>query len=126
LRALAGMLPPPRRARRARLRDPDRGEDIDDALVLWFPAPASVTGEDVAELQIHGSRAVLGALVDALGRLGLRLAEPGEFSRRAFFNGKLDLTQAEAIADLVAAETEAQRRQALHQLDGGLGALYRA
>jgi tRNA modification GTPase len=126
LRVLAGTLPPPRRARQARLRDPDRGEDIDDALVLWFPAPASVTGEDVAELQIHGSRAVLDALVDALGRLGLRLAEPGEFSRRAFFNGKLDLTQAEAIADLVAAETEAQRRQALRQLDGGLGALYRA
>jgi tRNA modification GTPase len=108
-----------------RLRDPDSGEDIDDGIALWFPAPASVTGEDIAELQVHGSRAVVSALIGALGRMGLRLAEPGEFTRRAFLNGKLDLTQAEAIADLVAAETEAQRRQALRQLDGALGALYR-
>jgi tRNA modification GTPase len=114
----------PRRARRARLRDP-AGEPIDDGMALWFPAPNSVTGEDVAELHVHGSRAVAAALLAALGRLGLRLAEPGEFTRRAFLNGKLDLTQAEAIADLVAAETEAQRRQALRQLDGGLGTLYR-
>jgi len=107
-----------------RLRDPDTGDDIDDAITLWFPAPASVTGEDVAEFQVHGSRAVLTALMAALSRMGLRLAEPGEFTRRAFFNGKLDLVQAEAIADLTAAETEAQRRQALRQLDGHLGALY--
>ena len=90
-----------------------------------FPAPASFTGEDVAELHLHGSRAVLAAIIAALSRLGLRLAEPGEFTRRAFQNGKLDLTQAEAIADLAAAETEAQRRQALRQLDGELGGLYR-
>jgi tRNA modification GTPase len=125
LGALAGELPAPRRARHARLRDPDGGEDIDDAIVLWLPAPASVTGEDVAEFQVHGSRAVLTALISALSRMGLRLAEPGEFTRRAFFNGKLDLVQAEAIADLTGAETEAQRRQALRQLDGHLGALYR-
>jgi tRNA modification GTPase len=107
------------------LRDPESGDDIDDAIVLWFPQPYSVTGEDVAELQVHGSRAVIAALTAALARLGLRLAEPGEFTRRAFLNDKLDLTQAEAIADLAAAETEAQRRQALRQMDGELGALYR-
>jgi tRNA modification GTPase len=98
---------------------------LDDGLVLWFPAPASATGEDVAELHLHGSRAVLNGVAKALHGLGLRLAEPGEFTRRAFFNDKLDLTQAEAVADLVAAETEAQRRQALRQLDGALGGLYR-
>jgi tRNA modification GTPase len=85
-----------------------------------------VTGEDVAEFHVHGSRAVLAAVMEALTRLGLRVAEPGEFTRRAFLNGKLDLLQAEAIADLVAAETEAQRRQALRQLDGELGHLYRS
>jgi tRNA modification GTPase len=126
LRALAGELPTPRQARRARLRDPDNGETIDEAIVLWFPAPGSVTGEDVTELQVHGSRAVVAALITVLSRLRLRLAEPGEFTRRAFFNGKLDLVQAEAIADLTAAETEAQRRQALRQMDGRLGAIYRA
>jgi tRNA modification GTPase len=125
LRALAGALPQPRRARYVRLKNSKGGEDIDDAIALWFPAPHSVTGEDVAELQVHGSRAVVAALIAALGRLGLRLAEPGEFTRRAFFNDKLDLVQAEAIADLTAAETEAQRRQALRQLDGELGAIYR-
>jgi len=125
LAAVTGALPRPRVARHVRLRDPVGGDDIDDAIALWFPAPHSVTGEDVAELQIHGSRAVLAAVMDALRAQGLRLAEPGEFTRRAFANGKLDLTQAEAIADLVAAETEAQRRQALRQLDGRLGDLYR-
>jgi tRNA modification GTPase len=118
-------LPNPRRARHARLRDRQTGDDIDDAIALWFPGPNSVTGDDVAEFQVHGSRAALAALIAVLGRMGLRLAEPGEFTRRAFQNGKLDLTQAEAIADLTAAETEAQRRQALRQLDGHLGALYR-
>jgi tRNA modification GTPase len=122
---LIGDLPLPRRARRTRLRYPENGEVIDDGIALWFPGPNSVTGEDVAELQVHGSRAVVTALIAALSRFGLRLAEPGEFARRAFFNGKLDLVQAEAIADLVAAETEAQRRQALRQLDGALGAIYR-
>jgi tRNA modification GTPase len=109
----------------ARFRDPDSDEAIDDGLALWFPAPNSATGEDVAELHLHGSRAVLSAVFGVLRRRGLRLAEPGEFTRRAFQNGKLDLTQAEAIADLAAAETEAQRRQALRQLDGSLGELYR-
>jgi tRNA modification GTPase len=118
-------LPSPRQASRRQLADPLTGDRLDDALVLWFPAPHSTTGEDVAELHLHGSRAVLAAVMQALGRLGLRLAEPGEFTRRAFLNGKLDLLQAEAIADLAAAETEAQRRQALRQLEGELGGLYR-
>src|SRR5216684_3791622 len=125
LRALAGKLPAPRIARHVRLRDPASGEELDDGLALWFPGPRSVTGEDVAELHLHGSRAVLAAVMAALGRQGLHLAEPGEFTRRAFLNDKLDLTQAEAVADLAAAETEAQRRQALRQLDGQLGDLYR-
>jgi len=125
LRALAGKLPPARVARHVRFRDPDSGEELDDGLALWFPGPASVTGEDVAELHVHGSRAVLAAVMAALSRRGLRLAEPGEFTRRAFLNDKLDLTQAEAVADLAAAETEAQRRQALRQLDGHLGNVYR-
>lgn len=125
LAALAGGLPAPRTARHVRLCDPESREEIDDGIALWFPGPHSVTGEDVAELQVHGSRAVLAALIAALGRLGLRLAEPGEFTRRAFLRGKFDLTQAEAIADLVSAETEAQLRQARRQLDGELGAIYR-
>ena len=125
MEALAGKLPPPRVARHVRLRDPASGEELDDAIALWFPAPHSVTGEDVAELHLHGSRGVLAAVMAVLGRRGLRLAEPGEFTRRAFLNGKLDLTQAEAVADLAAAETEAQRRQALRQLDGRLGEIYR-
>lgn len=125
LTSLAGRLPPPRRAAPARLSDPSSGAPLDRALTLWFPAPASFTGEDVAELHCHGGRAVVDGVLGALGRLpGLRLAEPGEFSRRAFVNGKLDLTAAEGLADLVAAETAAQARQALRQLDGALGALY--
>ena len=122
---LAGGLPPPRVAQRRRLIDPHSAEVLDEGLILWFPAPRSATGEDVAELHLHGSRAVLAAVMQALARLGLRLAEPGEFTRRAFLNGKLDLLQAEAIADLAAAETEAQRRQALRQLGGELGDVYR-
>jgi tRNA modification GTPase len=125
LSLLAGRVPPPRLARRARFVDPATGGRLDDGLVLWFPGPSSATGEDVAELHLHGSRAVLAAVTEVLRRLGLRLAEPGEFTRRAFLNGKLDLVQAEAIADLAAAETEAQRRQALRQLEGELGGLYR-
>ena len=125
--ALAGRLPPPRRASLCRLRDPATGEAIDRGLVLWFPAPASFTGEDMAELHLHGGRAVIAAVLHALEALpGLRLAEPGEFARRAFDNGKLDLTAVEGLADLVAAETEAQRRQALRQLEGGLGDLTQA
>jgi tRNA modification GTPase len=122
---LCDAVPPARVARRVRLRDPDSGGELDDGLVLWFPAPRSVTGEDVAEFHLHGGRAVVSGVMAALRGLGLRLAEPGEFTRRAFLNGKLDLTQAEAIADLAAAETEAQRRQALRQLDGALGEFYR-
>ncbi len=123
--ALTGRnLPPPRQASYRRLVW--QGDLLDQGLVLWFPAPASFTGEDVAELQLHGGRAVAQALSAALIALGLRPAEPGEFSRRAFEAGKLDLTQAEAIADLVAAETAAQRRQALRQMDGALLRLYEA
>lgn len=118
-------LPAPRRACLADLSDPADGTPIDRGLVLWFPGPASYSGEDMAEFQVHGGRAVVARLAAALAALpGLRPAEPGEFTRRAFHNGKLDLTEAEAVADLVAAETEAQRRQALRQLDGALGRLY--
>lgn len=125
LQALASPLPPPRRAALRRLSRAG-GEVLDEALVLWLPGPASFTGEDSAELHLHGGRAGVEAVTGALADLGLRLAEPGEFSRRAFQNGKLDLTQAEAIADLVDAETDAQRRQALGQLEGGLSARYEA
>ncbi|MGE0725945.1 MAG: tRNA uridine-5-carboxymethylaminomethyl(34) synthesis GTPase MnmE, partial [Alphaproteobacteria bacterium] len=96
-------LPPARRAVLRRLLDPDTGELLDDALALWFPGPHSFTGEDVAELHLHGGRAVIAGVSECLAALGARPAEPGEFSRRAFHAGRLDLTQAEAIADLVAA-----------------------
>jgi tRNA modification GTPase len=100
-------------------------ERIDTGLVVRMPGPHSFTGEDTVELSVHGGRAVVGALLATLGRIpGLRLAEPGEFTRRAVEHGRLDLTQAEGIADLVAAETDAQRRQALGQMDGALSALY--
>jgi len=123
--ALGAPKPPARRLTRARFRDPESGELVDDGLVAIFPAPHSYTGEDMTELQVHGSRAVIDALLAILGRQpGLRMAEPGEFTRRAFENGKLDLTEAEAVADLVAAETAAQRRQALKQLSGELRDLY--
>lgn len=124
LAQLAGALPRPRLAALRTLRAAD-GAVLDDALVLWFPGPASYTGEDSAELHLHGGRAVVEGVLRALQGQGLgRLAEPGEFTRRAFENGKLDLTQAEAVADLIDAETEAQRTQALDQLDGQLGRLY--
>ena len=122
VRALAGALPPPRQAVLRRLAY--QGVEIDQALLLWFPAPHSFTGEDVAEFHIHGGRAIREALFAALSVLGLRPAEPGEFSRRAVENGKLDLTRAEAVADLVDAETPAQLRQALRQHDGALADLY--
>jgi tRNA modification GTPase len=122
LRALAGKLPEPRRALLARIRDPDSGEALDEALALWFPGPNSETGEDIAELQLHGGRAVIAAVLGALGRIeGLRPAEAGEFTRRAFENGRLDLTAVEGLADLIGAETQAQRRQAYAQLKGMLG-----
>jgi len=122
IRALAGALPQPRHGTLRRLSW--QGAEIDHALLLWFPAPHSYTGEDVAEFHLHGGRAVREALFSALLALGLRPAEPGEFSRRAVENGKLDLTRAEAIADLVDAETPAQLRQALRQHDGVLADLY--
>ena len=127
LRRLTGdaPLPEPRRATLRAIREPESGQEIDRAMVLWFPAPASYTGEDVAEFHVHGGRAVIAALLRALGGMdGLRPAEAGEFSRRAFEYGKLDLTAAEGIADLIEAETEIQRRQALRQSEGALGALY--
>ena len=125
LDALAGFRPPPRRAAIATLRDPASAEVLDRALILWFPAPASFTGEDVAEFHLHGGRAVVNGVSEALAALpDVVPAEPGEFSRRAFENGKFDLTQAEGVADLVAAETEVQRRQALRQTEGALGAVY--
>jgi len=125
-RALTGAEPPaPRRAIRRLVCDPASGELLDTVLVLWFPAPRSVTGEDVLELQLHGSPAVIAGVIEALSRLpGCFLAEPGEFTRRAFDNGKLDLTEIEGLADLIAAETAAQRRQAVRQMDGELGRLY--
>ncbi|MDE2629674.1 MAG: tRNA uridine-5-carboxymethylaminomethyl(34) synthesis GTPase MnmE, partial [Alphaproteobacteria bacterium] len=116
-------IPPPQRAVLRQFRG--TGGLIDEGLVLWFQGPASLTGEDVAEFQVHGGRAIAEALAAELGALpGCRPAEPGEFTRRAVEHGKFDLTQAEAIADLVAAETEAQRRQALRQYGGALGRLY--
>src|SRR5271165_5475454 len=118
-----GALPAARHASLRRLRDP-AGEMLDQALVLWFPGPGSYTGEDCAELHLHGGRAVIDGIADALTTAGLRPAEPGEFTRRAFLNGRMDLVEAEAVYDLVTAETEAQRRQALRQLEGELGALY--
>ncbi|NQV22630.1 MAG: tRNA uridine-5-carboxymethylaminomethyl(34) synthesis GTPase MnmE [Rhodospirillales bacterium] len=123
--ALAGSVPAPRLAALRALTDPDNGEVLDRGLVLWFPAPGSFTGEDVVEFQVHGGRAVVSAVLGALGKIpGLRTAEPGEFTRRAFDHGKLDLTEVEGLADLVNSETENQRRQALWQLEGALGALY--
>jgi len=121
LKTLIGKVPDPRKAALAQVRGPG-GEIIDQALVLWFPAPHSETGEDVAELQLHGGHAVIAGVLSALSRIeGLRPAEAGEFTRRAFENGKLDLTAVEGLADLVMAETEGQRRQAFRQMTGALG-----
>ena len=114
-----------RTARLVRLCDPATGATLDTALALRFLAPDSYTGEDVLELHVHGGRAVVAAVLGALSKIdGLRLAEPGEFTRRAFHNGKMDLTEAEGLADLIAAETEAQRRQALRVAGGTLRTLY--
>jgi len=125
LRALCGPPPPPRQASLRKVKDPRSGEVLDRGLALWLPGPASFTGEDIAELHSHGGRAVVGRVIDALLSLkGLRLAEPGEYARRAFENGRLDLTEVEGLADLIAAETEAQARQAIAQAEGGARALY--
>jgi tRNA modification GTPase len=127
LRLLAGTVPSPRTATRVLVREAGAGEPIDDAVVIWFPSPASATGEDVAEFHVHGSRAVLSALFGAFSKIeNMRAADPGEFTRRAFENGKLDLTEAEGLDDLVHADTDRQRRQALRQLKGLLGDKARA
>ncbi|HEX8466398.1 MAG TPA: tRNA uridine-5-carboxymethylaminomethyl(34) synthesis GTPase MnmE [Allosphingosinicella sp.] len=119
LETLAGKLPPPRLATLTTLRW--RGEPLDRALVLRFPGPHSATGEDVAELHLHGGRAVVAAVLEALaGQQGLRAAEPGEFTRRAFENGRIDLAEAEGLADLLSAETQSQRRSALTMAGGAL------
>jgi tRNA modification GTPase len=120
LEALAGRLPPARRASRAVFRDA-RSAPLDDGLMLWFPGPATATGEDLAELHLHGGRAVVTAVEAALAALpGLRRAEPGEFTRRAFTNGRIDLAEAEGLADLLEAETEVQRRAAIALAGGAL------
>jgi tRNA modification GTPase len=119
---MAGALPASRRASLRTLRAAC-GEILDRGLVLWMPAPASYTGEDSAELHLHGGRAVVGAVTNALLTAGARPAEPGEFTRRGFLNGRMDLLEAEAVADLVAAETDGQRRQALQQLEGAQSSL---
>ncbi len=116
--------PEPRRAVLRTLRATPEGELLDRALVLWFPGPASYTGEDCAELHLHAGPAVVEAVSAALVALGARPAEPGEFTKRAFLNNRLDLLEAEGVADLIEAETEAQRRQALRQADGALSRLY--
>src|SRR5271170_7936454 len=122
LEKLIGRVPEPRKATLARVRDPASGEIIDEAVVLWFRGPQSETGEDVAELQLHGGHAVVAGVLGALGTIpGCRLAEPGEFTRRAFEAGRLDLTAVEGLGDLIAAETPAQRRQAFRQLKGLIG-----
>ncbi|MDW9793417.1 tRNA uridine-5-carboxymethylaminomethyl(34) synthesis GTPase MnmE [Sinorhizobium meliloti] len=121
---LCGTLPPPRIATLRTIRTRN-GETLDSGLVLYFPAPASFTGEDCCELQVHGGRAVVSAILDELAAIGgLRHAEAGEFARRAFQNGKLDLVEVEGLADLIAAETEMQRRLAIEQSGGGQSALY--
>lgn len=117
---LAGGLPRPREAKLASLRA-EGGSLLDQALVLWFPGPKSETGEDCAELQLHGGRAIVAAVYEELRKInGMRLAEPGEFTRRAFANGQIDLLQVEGLADLVSAETELQRRAALGAAAGSL------
>jgi tRNA modification GTPase len=125
LEAMIGTVPPARQAALRTLRSPATGEILDRGLVLFFAGPASFTGEDVAELQVHGGRAVIAAVLNALAGLpGCRAAEAGEFTRRAFLNGRADLTEIEGLADLVAAETEMQRRLAIRQAEGGLRRLY--
>jgi tRNA modification GTPase len=122
LRSLTAQdLPSPRLAARRKFYQPHSTRLLDDGLALWFPAPASFTGEDIVELHVHGGPAVIAAIAEALRTLGLQPAEPGAFTRRAFDHEKLDLTEVEGLADLIAAETEAQRRQALRQLGGALG-----
>jgi tRNA modification GTPase len=122
LKSVIGRVPEPRRAALARIKDPATGDVIDEALALWFPGPNSETGEDTVELQPHGGHAVVAAVLRVLGRLdGLRMAEPGEFTRRAFESGRMSLTEVEGLADLIGAETDVQRQQAFRQMKGLLG-----
>jgi len=126
LDVLAGGRPEPRQAVYRRFRDIG-GAPLDDGLALWFPGPKSATGEDLAELHVHGGRAVVAAILNALGRIkGCRPAQAGEFTQRALENGRIDLTEAEGLADLLAAETEAQRQSSLALAEGGLGRLVAA
>src|SRR5918994_2278943 len=119
VKELCSALPVPRVATLRALRWPGNGELIDRGLVLWFPGPASFTGEDLAEFHVHGGAAVVQSLFDAFALFdGVRMAEAGEFTRRAFGNGKFDLIEVEGLADLIEARTEAQRRQALHNSEG--------
>lgn len=121
LSALAGPLPTPRQASLRRVVDPHSGDPLDSALILWFPGPATATGEDLGEIHAHGGRAVVRAIEAALATLpGLRPAEPGEFTRRALLNGRIDLTEAEGLADLLSSETENQRKAALALAGGAL------
>lgn len=125
LHQLANRVPKPRKAELATLRDPGNRDILDQALILFFQSPASETGEDIAELQVHGGRAVVEAVLGAIARVpGCRPAEPGEFAHRAFINGKMDLTAAEGLADLIDAETEAQRKQAINLATGRNAELY--
>src|SRR5215208_5956676 len=124
LDTIAAPVPPARRLSLRRLRDPGSGEVLDQGLVAWMPGPHSFSGEDQAELHIHGGFAAPAAVLRALSEFpGCRAAAPGEFTRRAFLNGRMDLSGVEGLADLIDAETEAQRRQALRQLEGRLGSL---
>ena len=125
IKKLGVNIPTPRKVQKARLKDPTTMDVIDDAIVVYFQAPHSFTGEDVIELHVHGGLSVVAGLSEALNSIdGVRLAEAGEFTRRAFDNDKLDLTAAEGLADLINAETAAQRRQAQRQLRGELGLIY--
>ncbi|WP_095013310.1 tRNA uridine-5-carboxymethylaminomethyl(34) synthesis GTPase MnmE [Tsuneonella mangrovi] len=119
IEALAGRVPEPRRAVATELRDGE-GAPLDRALVLWLPGPGTATGEDTVELHLHGGRAVVAAIEGALAGIGLRRAEAGEFTRRAFVNGRIDLAEAEGLADLLEAETELQRRSAMAMASGAL------
>ena len=125
LASVAGSLPLPRRASIRQLRRPQSREVIDQGLVLWMPGPLSATGEDVAEFHVHGSAAVIEAMFEVFRSVdGVRLAEPGEFTRRAFVNDRMDLVEAEGLADLLQARTEAQRRMAMHHMLGHASSQY--
>ncbi|WP_029060699.1 tRNA uridine-5-carboxymethylaminomethyl(34) synthesis GTPase MnmE [Labrenzia sp. DG1229] len=125
LENICGQVPDARKATVTRLKAPETGDVLDEALVLFFEGPRSFTGEDVAELHCHGGRAVVGKVLSELGKFeNCRPAEAGEFTRRAFYHGRMDLTEVEGLADLIAAETESQRKQAVRQMGGALGGLY--